>query len=112
MDWLHDWVLGFLSLLFSDLRLLRMKPVFLKPGGITAGERPGLLGPFVILGRVRGAGVCPHMVPRQDTFTAAARSLGSVGRWAHLPSTEGLCGEAQGCIEGRRVLGGLRLEEQ
>lgn len=77
-----------------------MKLVFLKPGGVTAGERPGLLGPFVILGRVRGAGVCPHMVARQDTFTAADRSLGSVGRWAHLPSTEGLCGEAQGCTEG------------
>lgn len=56
-----------------------MKLVFLKPGGITDGERPGLLGPFVILGRVRGTGVCLHMVPRQDTFTAAARSLGLLG---------------------------------
>ena len=75
-----------------------MKFVFLKPGGVTAGEKPGLLGPFVILGRVRGAGVCPHMVPRQDTFTAAARSLGSVGRWAHSQAQRAFVGKPKDAL--------------
>lgn len=76
-----------------------------------AGERPRLLGPFVILERIKGAWDIPSPGSR-STFPCCIQTSG-ICREVGSPRRHGaFVGEAQGCIEGHRDLGGLRPVEQ
>lgn len=76
-----------------------------------AGERPRLLGPFAILERIKGAWDIPS--PGSRSTSPCCIQTSGVCREGGSPRRHtAFVGEAQGCVEGHRDLGGLRLVEQ